>query len=138
MLISPDKFIRKAYKTAFAPVNLPVYGKIVPVNVKPIPQKYIILGTQTKQRTAISKNGWEWLTQITVDIVFQGAKGFSETDKLDDIEGQIIDIIENGITIDGFYLKSTNLISSQPLDVETDTQSIERRILIYEHWVCQV
>lgn len=138
MLVSPDKFIRKAYITALAPIGIPVYGKKVPISVKPIPPQYIILSTQTKQRTAVSKNGWEWSTQITVDIVSQGAKGFSGTDKLDDIEGQVVDAIENGITVDGFYVKSTNLLNSQPLDTETDTQSIERRILIYEHWVCQV
>lgn len=137
MLISPDKYIRKAYIEALANAGVPVYAKKVPID-KNIPQKYILLSTQTKQRTAISKNGWEWNTQITVDIVFKGAKGVSQGDKVDDVEGAVIDAIENGITVDGFAVKSTDLISSQPLDSETPTQSIERRILIYEHWICQV
>lgn len=137
MLISPDKYIRKAYIEALANAGVPVYAKKIPID-KNIPQKCILLSTQTKQRTAISKNGWEWNTQITVDIVFVGAKGVSQTDKVDDVEGAVIDAIESGITVDGFAVKSTDLISSQPLDSETPTQSIERRILIYEHWLCQV
>jgi hypothetical protein len=137
MLISPDKYIRKAYLAALAGAGVPVYAKKVPID-KAIPQKYILLSTQTKQRTAVSKNGWEWNTQITIDIVFVGVKGVAQTDKVDDVEGAVIEAIENGITVDGFAVKSTDLINSQPLDIETPTQSIERRILIYEHWVCQV
>lgn len=138
MLISPDKYIRKAYIEALANAGVPVYAKKVPID-KNIPQKYILLSTQTKQRTATSKDDrWEWLTQITIDIVFVGAKGISQTDKVDDVEGLVIEAIENGITVEGFAVKSTDLLNSQPLDDETPTQSIERRILIYEHWLCQV
>lgn len=137
MLISPDKYIRKAYIIALANAGVPVYAKKVPISAT-IPQKYILLSTQTKQRTAVSKNGWEWNTQITVDIVFAGTKGISQGDKVDDVEGIVIEAIENGITVDGFNVKSTILLNSQPLDTETPTQSIERRILIYEHWLCQV
>ncbi|MFA6087486.1 hypothetical protein [Mucilaginibacter sp.] len=137
MLISPDKYIRKAYIEALANAGVPVYAKKVPID-KAIPQKYILLSTQTKQRTAVSKNGWEWNTQITIDMVFIGEKGISQTDKIDDLEGIVIEVIENGISVDGFAVKSTVLINSQPLDTETPKESIERRILIYEHWVCQV
>lgn len=138
MLVSPDKFIRKAYLTALAGVGVPAYAGKVPISVTPIPQQYILLTTQTKQRTAVSKNGWEWNTQITIDIIYNGKKGFSQMDKVDDTEGKVIEAIENGISVEGFAVKSTELVNSQPLNAETDTQSIERRILIYEHWVCQV
>lgn len=137
MLISPDKYIRKAYIEALANAGVPVYAKKVPID-KNIPQKYILLSTQSKQRTAVSKNGWEWNTQITIDIVFKGVKGVSQGDKVDDVEGLVIDAIENGISVDNFAVKSTDLLNSQPLDTETATESIERRILIYEHWLCQV
>lgn len=137
MLVSPDKFIRKAYLTALAGVGVQLYAGKVPVD-KTIPEHYILLSTQTKQRTAVSKNGWEWNTQITVDIIYRGKKGYSFMDRVDDTEGKVIEAIENGISVEGFAVKSTELVNSQPLNAETDTQSIERRILIYEHWVCQV
>lgn len=137
-LVSPDKFIRKAYIEAFQNAAIPanVWADIVPITDGDNP--YILLTTQTKQRTAVSKNGWEWNTQITVDICYISPKGFSESNKVDDLEGAVIEAIENGIQVDNFAVKSTNLVTSQPLRTETDSNTIWRRILIYEHWVCQV
>lgn len=131
---NPNTPIRAAYVTALrSATGLNVWGKRIPKST-PIPQKYIIIGTQTKQRFAVSKQCWEWICQVVVDINYVNPQGFSDTAELDAMEEMVLNTIQN-IKITGFNVKFTRLLSQTQLDAETPTQSIERSILMYEHWL---
>lgn len=136
---SPNEPLRKAYIQAIATAlaGIPVWAKKIPKNVTPVPSLYILIISQEKQRTAIGKDCWEWLCQITLDITYVNPQGYSDTVKIDDVEAAVITAVEAGINVEGFMVKSVDLVNSSDLDTETPTQSIERRILIYEHWLCQ-
>lgn len=137
-MVNPEKYVRAAYIAAIATQTaVPVWAKKVPKNTSPVPSRYILISSQTKERTEVSKSCWEWLCSITVDIVFQGPAGYSDTEQIDDVEEAVLTAIEAGITAQGFIVKSVDLVQTSDLDAETPTQSIERRIVIYQHWLCQ-
>lgn len=128
--------MRGAYVTALAvATGVPVWSKKVPKDVDPIPLKYILITSQTKNRTEVDKDGFEWLCTITVDIYNVNEAGYSSIVNLDDIEENVINTIEEEIQIPGFITKSTVLFDSRDLETETASQSIERRILTYQHWL---
>ncbi len=137
-MLNPEKYVRIAYLQAIATQTaVPVWTKKVPKDVT-VPKKYILITSQEKQRTEVGKDCWEWLCQITIDVVFQGTLGYSDTDQVDDIEEKIITAIEAGIDVPGFMVKSIDLVDTVNLDSDTENQSIERRVIIYQHWLCQV
>lgn len=132
---NPNLPIRRAFvQTIKNKTGLNVWGKRVPKSTKPIPEKYVLIGTQTKQRFAVGKQCWEWICQIVVDINYVNAQGFSNTERLDEMEEQVINAID-GIQVDGFNVKFNRLLSQTQLDADTPTQSIERTILMYELWL---
>jgi hypothetical protein len=136
-LLNPNAPLRNAYLTAWAATGLPVWAKKVPKSAV-IPKQYILITSQTKQRTEVSKDCFEWLCQIVVDIIYVGAAGYASPIKNDDIEEIGVNAIQAGIVVAGFDVKSYDFIQSLDLDIETDTQSIERRVITYEHWLQQI
>lgn len=136
---SPDTPLRVAYINAIKAVNptLPVWAKKVPKGVT-VPNLYVLISSQSKNATERSKDCWEWLCTINIDIFYKNLQGYSDTVKVDNAEAQVIIAIENGINVQGFSVKSINLLDSNDLDIETPTESIERRVLTYEHWICQI
>jgi hypothetical protein len=139
MIKNPNTPLRAGYIAAIKSdiPDTPVWAKKVPRSISPLPAEYILITSQTLNRTAIGKDCWEWLCSIVVDIVFQGPLGFSNTEKVDTIEEKVINAIESNLQVEGFQVKSVDLVQSITLDAETPTQSVERRVLTYEHWVCQ-
>lgn len=135
-MLNPDKYIRKAYIDALSlATGLTVYDKGVPKDTDILPDEYIVIRSQTKQRTSISKSLWEWNSQITIDIISVNELGYYSTLKVDDYEQSAITSIESGLTIANFNNKSTRFIDSVPLDIDTKTNTINRKVLVYEHWL---
>lgn len=134
---NPNENIRIAHIDAFAPIGIPVWAKKVPKD-ETIPPLYILINSQSKNLTAVDKDGFEWLCTITFDITSLREPGYSKPVLLDDVEQQMITIIETEILIPDFINKEHALIDSRDLDSETESQSIERRILTYQYWVNNV
>lgn len=135
---NPDKYLRAAYITALAGQGLTAYDKKVPIDQQPPPSTYILVASQTKTTTVRSKTDFEWNSRITLNIISVNPVGVSKTSVVDDMEEKCITVIENGILVSGFYVKSTYQISSLNLDIDGKTNSIERRVLLYEHWVAEI
>lgn len=135
-MINPDKYIREAYISALSSATgLTVFDTGIPINMEPLPKTYIILRNQSKNPFSRDKESWEWLCSLTIDIVDVNEKGYNSSVNVDDIEGQVITIIEAGITILGFKTKFTRYVDTVSLPVETPTQTIARKVVIYEHWL---
>lgn len=136
MITNPNKPLRAAYIAALSTIGIPVKSKKMPIEQKA--QQYIILQSQTKERTEETKDGClEWLCSIVIDITYYNPSGSANADLNDDIEEQVIDIIEQGISVDGFMVKSTRFIQSTDLSIETPNYTILRRIVTYQHWLAQ-
>ena len=135
-MYNPDKYIRKAYIDAIElATGLSVYDTSIPKDVQPLPKQYILITAQSKQRTSISKQLWEWQCQVRVDIVSVNDMGYHSSVSVEDIEEIVISTIEAGLTIQNFNNKSTRFLDSTPLPTETVTESIDRKIVDYEHWL---
>lgn len=143
-MVNPNEYIRTGYITAFAGINVPVWAKKVPKDKTPTPLTYILLHSQTKNPTAEDKDtqdegdiegdGPEWLCTIVVDIVSIREAGYSKPKILDDLEEQVLNAVRK-LKVPGFIVKSTELVDSTDLDSDTNSQTIERRILTYQHWL---
>lgn len=136
--LNPNKYIRTAYINALrTATGLQVWHKKLPKSVKPIPPQYIILDSQTKNETVKAKTDYfEWLCTLDVHIMNYNDKGFTNTTIVDDIEEKVIEVIKlDGVTIANFSNKNVDILDSMDLDLETDTNSIDRRVIKFEHWL---
>lgn len=133
MILNPNAPIRTALKSALTPIGLPIFAKRVPKDTKLT--QYIILSSQTKNRTEVSKDCFDWSCTIHIECINYNQSGFVSPKSNDDIEEQIIDIIQSGIDIDNFIVKDTTFIQSIDLDIDTPTATIERRVITYQFWV---
>lgn len=137
-MVNPNKYIRTAYKTAFAALTVPTWNKVVPKSTDPIPADYVLLQAQSKNVTERSKDGFEWMCTIVFDIVSHQEAGYADSSIVDDIEGDIISIVESDVEIEGFTVKNINLVDSLDLDSQDDDGAIIRRVLTYQFWLNSV
>jgi len=136
-MLNPDKYLREGYLTALQGQGLTVYNKTIPVDTTPDPSGYVLVESQSKSITERSKTDFEWNSRITLHIIKVNTRGYSATSIVDDMEEKCINAVENGILVNNFYLKSTYLVESMNLDMSDKTNTIERRVLIYEHWLSE-
>jgi len=146
-MTSPDKYIRAAYITALqSATGLKVWHKKVPKNTSPVPAKYIILDSQTKNETVKSKPSetgnsqtqFEWLCTIDVNIYSINQSGISNAAVVDDIEEIVLSVVRGGVvTVTGFKIKNTAILESMDLSVETAAQSTDRKLVKFEHWLSE-
>lgn len=136
-MINPDKYIRTAYISALkAATGLPVFAKVFPSGNTA--KKYIIIDSQSKSRIVRAKvDYYEWQCRINVNIYSVVNAGTSNPAIVSDIEEQVQNTINSGIPVENFFNKNTDLISAQDLSLNTQTTSIDRSLLIYEHWLCE-
>lgn len=141
--LNPSKYIRAAYISALeSATGVKVWHRMVPKNVV-VPASYIILDSQTKNETVNAKPSevgggntyFEWLTTIDVNIYRINEKGYSSASVVDDLEQIVINVIRSGVVIPNFRNKDTRILESISLDAETSTQSIDRRVVKFEHWL---
>ena len=134
---NPNKYIRKAWISALkTATGIDVWGKLVPKDVNPTPLKYILISSQSKNRFAVAKDCYEWICTINVDVINITPQGFVSTVTVDDIEETILNTVESGISVSGFTVKVVRLAGPPvDMDIDTETEMIERRILSYELWL---
>lgn len=135
-MVNPNKHIRKAYIDQLADIGVPIWSHKVPKTVKPKPLKYVLISSQTKNETEKDKCGFEWLCSVTLDITSVLGQGQSNMAALDDLEELILSRIDDDLPVgEGFVVKSADIVESRDVVFETQSQTVERRILIYEHWL---
>lgn len=135
--IDSNTALRNGYLAALIPaLGIPGWAKKVPVS-ETVPVQYFLIHSQTLNTTERSKDCFEWLCSIVVDVIYSGPPGFASPIKTETLEAAVITLVEAGIIVQGFDLKSQEFQGSINLDEETPTQSIERRVITYQHWLCQ-
>lgn len=148
-MLNPDKYIRAVYIAKFAGITsggktVPTYSQRVPNNINPVPSVYILIHSQSKNETGPGKPGdteimqsnrKEWTANITVDIVSNQPKGHSNMAIVEDIEQEVLNRIYNGLYPANFLVKDTKMVSATELNGENATQSVDRKVLIFTHWI---
>jgi hypothetical protein len=144
--MNPDKYIRKAYIDGLSLLTgLPAYHKRLPVDIYPLPSMYILITTQTKNESgtkgkqlSTSLSAFrltEWMCSITIEIIRVNERSFGSYASVEDVEEQIIDWVRTQLQVPEFYVKETELVDSISLDIDTDTVSMDRKVLTFQHWV---
>lgn len=143
---NPNEPLRAAYIAKLnEATGLPIWAKLKPKNT-PNEGQYLLIQAQTKNRTEISKNiqgavhvanNFEWRSTINVEIININASGYAKPSVNDAVEQQVTNAIYAGLQVDGFQVKSYDLTNSIDLDISTDDLYIERRVITFEHWLCQ-
>lgn len=139
--LNPDKYIIAAYIQALeTATGLRVWHKRVPKNV-PTPARYIILDSLTKNETGNYKplpgegknTHFEWACTIDVNIYNVNIAGYTDAAVVYDIEQIVMSVVRSGIPILNFHNKDTRILESLDLSVETSTQSIDRKLIKFDH-----
>lgn len=134
-MVNPDKYIRAAYINALtSATGLPVFDDGIPIPEKDLPNKYYLLGTQTKNSTALSKHGWEWSCTAEVHCIFVNDKGFNSSAEADDMEEAVLSAGAS-LSVPQFNYITTSFIDSVSSNIETQTNTVNRKIVIYRHWL---
>lgn len=132
---NPDKYIRAAYISALTSASgLPVFDGSISISVNNLPDKYFLIGTQTKNPTATSKNGWEWSCTVEIQCISVQDKGFRSSAAVDDMEEYVLSA-GRSLSVPVFNLISTTYIDSIRSDIESQTNTIGRKIVAYRHWL---
>lgn len=134
---NPDKYVREGYLTALRGQGLTAYNKTIPTSEVP-PGLYVLIESQSKNTTETNKEDFDWLSFVTLHIVKINDRGYTATTAVDDAEEKCINAVQNGILVNNFYVKSTDLIESKNLDMTDKTVTIERRVLMYQHWLSEI
>ena len=134
-MINPNKHIRAAIVSAMSPV--PVHYKRTP-KTRDNGSEYVVMDSQSKQRTSISKSGYEWMCQVNIDAYSITEIGMPPTTNIDDLEENILNAMSDLNVGGGFTTKFVRLLNQIDLDVQTDTENIERRVLTYELWISKI
>lgn len=136
MILDPEEPLRIGIKSELTPIGIPIYAKGVPKDVKVT--QYINLTSQTLNKTEVSKDCFDWKCSINIECITFNQSGFATPSTNDRVKAQVIDIIQSGISVNGFMVKGIDFIQASDLDIETPTAKIERKVIIYQFWVGQI
>ena len=104
---------------------------------------YIVLTTQTGEDVS-TKSSFDTFATILIDIVHKQDRGFAEFDTVDDVAGQVLDIVQptrsTHISSPDADLQFLNVKkqSSNTLSQTTDTNNICRRLLRFSLQVTEL
>ena len=126
----PNSKVRKAYIEA-----LPQY-KIFDIAVpsdEESSELYLTVNNVVLNETENYKTGYEWLCATSINIWHVNEKGFISSLDLEQVAN---DVINSQIEIDGFKLQHREIFDCKQFEpIETDTNTIERMVVIMKHWV---
>lgn len=137
----PDKYIRKAYYNLLSglvsgSVAVPVYDKLVPKSVDPVPAVRVIINSITKKQADTSRAGHNWNATIELDIIAEFSNGNVNSVIVDDIEDQIstiIDLAGPDISVDNFTVYNTQVTVAADRVMNYPTRSVHSRVVRYNH-----
>ena len=129
-MVNPSKYVKVAVLNAVRSTNIPVWYKRKPKSTGG--NEYAILTSVNKNPIDRGKTCFDWSIQVVIDLWSVGVQGYPPTDNsLEDMEEKVLTVMDS-IVVDGFHVYDRILQQQTDLSVETNTQSIERKVLTYE------
>ena len=128
---TPDKWIRKYFSESLS--NLVVNGKDIPISDFRLPlnsDAYILMTTQDKTHDQETKCNKVWNFSQTLDIVTIYTGNVGSRVLCDDIQEVVLNVC-NAIQVEHFTVQSFNYTFAPDLSSQTSTQTIFRKIIIF-------
>lgn len=129
---NPSKYIRAGIITTLAPLTVPVWNKRIPKNAS-TPTKYILIINQDTQQYERSKSCYEYSCTFTLDLCNITTLGNDATVQVDDLEEAVRTAMDS-LRVPNFVVKDMSY-SSFDLDMDTGTNTINRRLITYTIWL---
>lgn len=137
-MINPNKYIRKAIiDTLVLSTGVMFYDNLIPIDVKPLPNAYGIVKSQSKNRFGVTKQWHEWICSVTIDVYSVEALGFNSSVTVDDLEESVINAMRN-LRVQGFDVKMVSFVDSVSMPVITGANTVARNVIVYEMWLNNV
>ncbi|MCT4135025.1 hypothetical protein HZP67_09835 [Elizabethkingia anophelis] len=127
----PDKNIRLYFRNTLN--NMMVRGKNITIHDTRLPEnknEYILMTTQQKSEGDPTKCDTPWDCYITLDVVTIYSGNNGSRDLSDDIMQEVMNRTEN-IIIDGFTVKKQSMDFPPNITTINTTQTIFRKLVIY-------
>ena len=135
--MAPDKHIRKEVAEKItAAAGVLVTEQVVPIAMD-TPEMYVLISSQTRNRTAVSKQNYEWLGSITLTLVKINEKGYISSAELDDLGTQVCAVMDE-LEVPGFKTNFSRFFDSVTDVIEGPANTMCRKHIIYEIWVNRV
>lgn len=132
--MTPDKHIRgEVIRRLRTEANIFASEEVVPISEE-TPRLFATIGAQSRRRTAVSKNNYEWLSRINITLVRVNEKGYISSADLDDAEGEVIAIMDS-LQVPGYVTNFSRMLDSVGDKIETPDSTLSRRTVMYEIWV---
>jgi len=130
-----SNYLTPAYYTILSGVGLPVYDGMAPDTEK---GSYIIIGEiQASQEQ--DKAGYMFTVNILIDICIKNSNfGYLDADNYANIVLGLINSDTQPNLSPNFQVVRTHLLSSNRLTGLNKTEPIFRRLLRFEHSICQI
>lgn len=129
---NPDLPIRTALVSALSSATgLMTKFQKIPKDTNPIPKKYIIIDSQSKQPFERTKECFDWESHININIYVISPLGYVDGVAIDTYEEQVINAVES-LIIPGWLVKRILFIDSNDLPVDTATATVERVVIQYQ------
>ena len=126
----PNAVLRKSYINALPQYR--IYDIAVP-NDEVTPELYITVNNVTLNEHENYKDGHEWFCVTSLNIWNVSEKGFVSSLELEEVAN---DIINSTLDIQGYRLQNREMFDCKQFEpLETDTNTIERMVVIMKHWV---
>lgn len=134
-MINPDKYIRKALVAELAlAVAVPFYDTAIPIDIQPLPTRYGVIRSQSKNRFADDKSSRDWMSSVTIELFSVNELGFVSTVDVDDMEAVVINTMPD-LSIPDLDVKFIRFVDSVNSPINTLTQSVSRRVIVYDFWI---
>jgi len=132
MALNPNKYIRAGILSALPAYS--VYSNRVPKNVS-TPKLYILITNQGKTEFANGKTCHEWECTFSLQVIYRNDLGFDASSIVDDAAQEVDNAIRYTMSIPNFYKKNVTLEGENDMTYDTDTNTINTKILNYSIWV---
>ena len=126
----PNSATRRAYIEALPQYK--IFDIAAPSDEEP-PELYLTVNNVVLNETENYKTGYEWQIATSINIWHVNEKGFISSLDLEQVAN---DVINSEIEIEGFKLQHREMFDCKHFEpIETDTNTIERMVVIMKHWV---
>ena len=134
--MTPDGAIRKAIVDALEAKGVIVTEQVLPISAT-IPTAFVEINAQGRQRTAVSKQNYEWESNVTLSLVKVNEKGYISSVELDALDTVVCRAMDN-LSVPGFRVALTRFFSSDSDNIESPANTINRRHIQYEIWINRI
>lgn len=145
---NPDKYVRAGWITLISNVTgLVVKHNMLPKDINPYPSEYVLLSGQVTTERLISKPDASMVQywgkrdlnhSLQIDFYKILPQGFNSPVTVENYVESVLTAVANGqLVIHGYSIRDVQFIENRAMPTENETQNIDRKIVVVQHWLSE-